>query len=142
MALNYFYEKIDNYEELMVDPPAGSNPKARRRLGPLTETLILLTLPMGVREITESNVGEVWARLDMLQRIQGAFLNRYSEEAEKIEDVWFTAEDVIRHIGLSTNAAELTRNQFLMNVVKSAMDESALRTKRELKEKLKTGAAA
>lgn len=122
MPLTFHYSKIENYERLLRDrhPDEGPGPKVP---GPELETFILLMMPMGVsHEVTAANVGEFWARLDLMQRMQGAYMSEPDPEGGR-RDVYFTADDVIGFIGLTTNVSTRTRANFVKAIVTDHMNE-------------------
>lgn len=116
MALHFYYKDIENHEHLL---DAEGNPILE------FETLILLMMPMGMQEITAENIGEVWARLDAMQRFTGAFMHTSNAETGEREDAFFEAEDMLRFIGLRVNVAEISRTRFLRNHIRAHMDEQA-----------------
>ena len=72
-----------------------------------------------------SNVGEVWARLSIVQALtpKGAFFTKW-EDYQKVP-VPITREDVIRRIGLRSNYSTLTRAKWITTRLKPIMDDSA-----------------
>ena len=114
MTLNLDWSNVKDYKELEKDDDWRK------------EIVLLghLMMPMGVRAITASNVGEVFARIDILQRLQGAFMHRSDGKGGR-EPVLFTPEDIISYIGLRTNVPDISRTEFMRNVVRSHMDEQA-----------------
>lgn len=120
MPLTFDWQDMKDFEQHIVPREHGEGMQPNPQL----ETFILLMMPMGVsHEVTEKNVGEFWARLDLMQRMQGAFMHRAGPAG--MEDVYFTPEDVIAYIGLKTNCSTRTRTDFLKSVVKDHMDEQA-----------------
>lgn len=75
----------------------------------MTQGLIFTTMSVGINEITKDNVGEFFARTQMVERVDGRTCVQDSEG----NPVFTTLADVVRHIGLRTNASPLTRAQFL-----------------------------
>lgn len=94
MSLNWNAEKIEGRENF-TDDEFG-----------VMDGLIWLTMAVGIHEITEKNYKEFHARLDIIQRLHGPYMNQGGK------DYLITEEDVKRCIGLRTNASTLTRNQF------------------------------
>lgn len=94
MSLNWNAEKVENRENF-----------TKEQFG-ILDALIWMTMAVGIHEITEKNYKEFHARLDLIQSLHGAYMNK------KGEDYFVTLEDVKMCIGLRTNAGTLTRNQF------------------------------
>lgn len=95
MALNWNLSKCADHEELMTD--------ATWRI---TDIMIWATMFVGIPEITESNYKEFYARLSLIERLNGTFLNLNGSPR------YITLEEVERRVGLSTNAGTITRAQF------------------------------
>lgn len=94
MALTWDATKVRDYASL-TDSEAA-----------VRTALVFGTLGVGLREITDDNVGEFFARLDILQRLEGPFLTGPDG------GVAITREDVARFVGLRTNASSETRAQW------------------------------
>jgi hypothetical protein len=106
MSLSFHLDKITDYEtRCWTDGDGG------RRMNLVTEVLVFATMSTGINRITEKNADEFYARVDMLQRIYGAFLYR-GDGSDKL----LTPEDVQAHIGLATNASAKTRAVFLRDL--------------------------
>lgn len=75
-----------------------------------------LTLSTGINEITVDNADEFFARVNMLERVNGPQLIR-AQGADgmrpKGSEAFITPEEVYAHIGLYSNASPKTRQQFL-----------------------------
>jgi hypothetical protein len=97
MSLNYELKKIENWEAVCLE---------KGTLTPETETLIFLTMSVGMGDITEENAGEFWTRANIVQKLHGPFISRDGKGH------LFTVEDVVNHIGLHTNVAKETRLQW------------------------------
>lgn len=108
MTLDVRWSEVNDIEEILQDKHG--------RFVEIT-TFAHLMLPMGVQSVTADNAGEVWARLDIMQRIIGSFL--YADGKPYL----YTPDDVISYIGIKTNCHEISRTVFFKNVVKAHMDE-------------------
>lgn len=86
------YKKIENYEE--VDPS-------------LAKAMIFSTLAVGFGEITEKNKKRYFNRLNLLQKVNGPWFDRF-----------VTQQDVDRFVGLKTNVTNETKSQFLSRTFK------------------------
>ena len=79
---------------------------------PLTSSLILSTVNIGIGDWTESNAAEVYGRLKLLEAVYGAFT--YSIKDDRKVDHLITFDDVKRLIGLHTNVGKPeTRASFI-----------------------------
>lgn len=113
MALHWNIGDIENWEEVCqyVDNPEAPEDEQVTKLKPFTNALIWATMGIGMREITEKNYKEFYSRLRYSDALDGN--KTLAWDFEKREQRDYTLEDVKRHIGLSTNASNLTRNQFI-----------------------------
>lgn len=99
MPLTFSFEKIENADEVcFVDAPEGG--KVHR---PVTEALIWKTMSIGIGQITEKNAGEFYARVHLVEQLDGASLMMPNEDGD-IVPTGISADDIRRHIGLETNA--------------------------------------
>jgi hypothetical protein len=111
MSLNWSLVQIKGYETLCWIPEEGKS--RTQRLAPVTETLIFLTMPVGIGQITERNAGEFYARVHAWERVTMA--RRMNRDGET---VFITPEQVFAHVGLSTNASSMTKIGFAKNLFK------------------------
>jgi len=122
MAVNWSCENVRDWQTLHDDPIEWA------------KTEVLLTQgwaygwfdSIGYGSITESNVGDVWVRASVLQALVGAPLSMGAEGTSKREPIYFTKDDFIRRIGLSSNYSTKSHAVF-MKGVKAIMDEQAKR---------------
>jgi len=77
---------------------------------------------LGISDITAENVGEVWARLSILQGM-GVIGMRKGRERIRV-----TENDVIRRIGMSSNYGTLTRAKWITEKLKPIMNAVAEET--------------
>lgn len=104
MSLDFSVAKIEDYANRTTAPHLGYGGKEQWH--PVTNVLVWSSIPCGFYCITTKNVDEVWHRLSMWQAVQGALLHGPDG------DIYLTREDVVMHIGLSTNASSKTRSEF------------------------------
>lgn len=76
------------------------------------EALIWATMAVGINHITLDNARDFYARVSFWEKIAGAY--RFDPNGP----VYLTPEDVLRFVGLRTNASPKTKAQFY----KSAWD--------------------
>lgn len=77
---------------------------------------------LGMNSITEENVGEVWARMSIIQALtfKGAFFFKWDGENQVPFPV--TRKDIVRRIGLKSNYSTLTRAKWITERLKPLMD--------------------
>lgn len=87
MSLDFDLTGIENYETVCwVETEHG------KRMNPLTEGIIFMTMSTGIGEITEKDVVEFWARARVWDTMLGV-----------APDACVTLDQVRAHIGLKTN---------------------------------------
>jgi hypothetical protein len=106
MALHYWFEKIDNYKNVV-----WVGEKDEVRMNPVTETLIFGAISVGLGEITRSNVDEWAARFRIIEKLQGPFLVKAGGKPWHVSD-----DDFIAHIGLQVNVGNETRAQWVRRI--------------------------
>jgi len=113
MALTWNLEAIEDHRDVCwVESDLDEEGNQLYRLNPVTESLIWMTIPVKLGEITEKNAGEFYARLKMIERMNGPMMWHTDDDGHKVDD-YFTAEMVRSHIGLATNVGNETRQKFL-----------------------------
>lgn len=118
MPLRWSIERCDNWEDLITDSEWG-----------VTNALIWTTMIVGLNEITAENVGEFFARTDTAQQATGQLLHKDTATPETTEpSKWvpymITYEDVVRRIGLSSNASRMSKTEFLKHMGKISIKDS------------------
>lgn len=108
MALHYNLNKIENWESLCL--------REDDRIAETTERLIHLSMVLGLGEITAGNVDEWHTRARMLRRVHG-------------DVIPVTYDDLMRHVGLTTNARRMTAHQFHKSVLESLVDQAIIETR-------------
>ncbi len=102
MALNWNIETIKDFKELWIHDPQGhGGTEQPYALDKKTEMLIYATMSVGINEITKKNWKKFYVRLRM------AGLNQSYNLGPK---------DILRHIGLHTNANKMTDAKFRKEV--------------------------
>lgn len=100
MALIWSLKNIENHSELSVSNEEGY------QLCPLTNAVVWGSAYFNLGEITATNIDEWVFRATVLQSIGRGLTSRA-----------LTRQEIIRHIGLTTNAVRRTRNDFLREVM-------------------------
>lgn len=106
MSLNWDVTKVKNHDVVCFD--AGEH--EGRSLRVETHCLIFATIGVGLGRITAANAEEFAARLNILQDLNGALMGNAEGE------VRITREDVLAHVGLSTNVPDESRSAWLKRV--------------------------
>lgn len=83
----------------------------------LREAGIFATMAVGIQHITRENCLDFYKRVTLWEKVSGAY--RFKAVDGKAEPHFFSAEDVVRLIGLRTNASTKTKAQFNKSVVES-----------------------
>ncbi len=107
MSLDFELSGIKNFDQLCWMPGPIEQ---ERRMNPITYTMIWLSMPCGFNTITAKSAELVFYRIHTMERTFGAW-NR-NEEGE----IFITFQDVLNHIGITTNASSLTEVIFNKNV--------------------------
>ena len=108
MSLNFSFRKCAKINgENVYDFPG--NPE---KWHPVADQLALVTMVIGISEITAKNAEKFAQRLSLYQRIAGPLI-RYGDGTK----AYITAENVCQHIGMATNASTLTDAQFAKHMV-------------------------
>jgi len=140
MALTWSVADVQNWDEVChiiatVDWPADGTKKGDKLLNPVTSALIWHSLNTGIGRIKDANAAEVYARIKLVEDLYGPSLRSGDGKPRPI-----TKEDIVQHIGLSTNASftDESRASFLKRHVTRKLDE----TKREFERHVEKVAAA
>jgi hypothetical protein len=107
MALNWNVGKVKDFKTVCYN--------ADGKVNAVTETLIWASMIIGVSDITEKNAEEFFFRITMRERLHGALRRDWS--GENPVDVFVTWDEVKAHIGLGTNATNMTRAKFVKHTV-------------------------
>ena len=107
---SWFFEKDEMDQKTSV----------KKCMNPITDLLISLTMSLDLGEIKEKNIEEWQFRIWITEQLQGSpiLVSRWNAEQGIWEDSQITVSDLRNHIGLSTNVADKTRNQWITKVFK------------------------
>lgn len=108
MALNYDFSKVKDHKKLTDEQFA------------VLDILIWATMAVGFTAITKTNYEEFYKRLHFKERLTGSYLNR--RENDKTVERYITEDEVKRFIGLSTNAGNFSRSEFVRRQQKQYFD--------------------
>lgn len=137
MSLNFQLGGIADWEsvtqiEALDDAPMQGVTKGDMIQNPVTTSLIWSTIAVGLGEISESNAEKFYGRLRCYEKLFGAFM--YRAEGH-VGDPWITPEEVIQHIGLTTNVSDESDTKWRTRILSHFMGEQA-RPFRRASEKL------
>lgn len=124
--ITWSVKRIANSERITTDP---SDPD---RWSPVTDALVLLSVPCGYNMITERNLASVQKRVALLQSAKGPMIRMKGNVS-----IYITDADVAEHVGLITNATPMTDALFLNKLFSSTIqvpgaDKSARQRLEEL----------
>jgi hypothetical protein len=111
MSLNWDLTKITDKETLCWE----KNDDGTDKLNPVTESLIWLTMGIGMGSITEENEFIFYSRIAVYEKLFGNILS-YWKDGKKI-GVPITPVDVHKHIGLTTNVSKETDASFRKRII-------------------------
>lgn len=106
----------------------GPNADKRRELypprgeymNPVTYTLITLTMSIGMGKLTKANAAEFYARATLSDKLYGPLLGNEDGSPRAI-----TPEDVLAHVGLTTNVIDEARGPWLKRILSDQLSDSA-----------------
>lgn len=103
MALNWDITNIKDNESLCCMPLQEGQVEGDQKMNPITDALIWTCMFVGIPELTEKTILEFWGRMCVVY----------------VEDEWsngpqthITFMDLVKHLGLKTNASRRTSAQF------------------------------
>jgi hypothetical protein len=114
MSLDWNVGEVEDFENRCFVEEIRQGEKGRY-LRPKSEALIWLTINVGLPSITEENAEEFAIRARIWERAMGALCRKFEKDENgktEILDDPVEYEDVIRHVGLYTNASRFTQKQF------------------------------
>jgi hypothetical protein len=106
MSLDFELGKIADWKTVCAHPTDA------KKLHPVTDSLIWRCLACDMSGISKGNVDEFFWRVRLLQRLDGANWHFGVDGTP----VYITKQDIIDHIGLTTNVSQKTRTQFLAKI--------------------------
>lgn len=113
MSLNWSIEDVKDWEEIKIcHNPEGSNDDLTREQlveSIITQAIVFRTMAVGIGHITEENADEFYVRSKMWERLNGSTVRLAGE------DYSITLKDILRRVGLRTNASRFTDAQFDKN---------------------------
>ena len=104
MPLWYDLTAVEDREEKY---PHWLDADGRKIMNDVTNTLMLVSMITGIPVITKKNSEEVFTRIRMSEMIHGGYFPDWEGGWRNV-----TLQEVTDHVGLKTNASELTRSKF------------------------------
>jgi hypothetical protein len=101
MALHWNVTKCKNHKALTNEDE-----------WPITNALIWGSMSTGIPEITEENIPEIYARFRVWENIVGAMLYGKDTETGEVTERYIEVADLVKRIGMYTNAARMTRAEW------------------------------
>jgi hypothetical protein len=105
MALDFDVSKIKDHKNLTTDPEDPT------KWSLPTQAMVWLTMAVGIPEVTRDNAADFLARSRMYERMFGPM------RGNEAGPVYLEAQEVVDHIGLSTNAVPMTKPEFRQAVM-------------------------
>jgi hypothetical protein len=115
MPLNYDLNKIKRFKSLYEQSVETTGVRLKK----IPETIILSTMSVGMRSITEDNYVKFFNRLRILETVHGPFLYKRTKRGATARLI--ELDDVKRMIGLDTNASEISRSKFIARIEKDLL---------------------
>ncbi len=115
MPLNYDLNKIKRFKSLYEKSVETTGVRLKK----IPEIIILSTMSVGMRSITEDNYVKFFNRLRILETVHGPFLFKHTKKGPV--PILIEIEDVRRMIGLDTNASEISRAKFISRIGKDLL---------------------
>lgn len=115
MALTWSLENCFDWKELKSDSNWAK-----------TESLLWLMMAIGIKEITKENYGEVFARVAVLESIDGAYLT--SHNGNGMAPVYYEPVDIYRRIGLATNVSDESFAKWSKRIMSVKMNNKHMNT--------------
>ena len=88
-------------------------------MNPITNIIIFGTIITGIRDLTEKTVKEFFTRLKMSELASGEGYLRNGDGPRGI-----TYQEVLDHVGLHTNASDITKAKFNNNMSRNLRDKA------------------
>ena len=115
MPLTYDLTNVKDRKERY---PMTTYPNGEEGMNEITNMLIFVSMITGIPEITKANAKEEFTRIRMSETIHGGcFSNGYGENRN------VTLREVTDHIGLKTNAGDISKAKFNGHMAKQMREK-------------------
>jgi len=122
MSLNWTVKEINDWENVCWIEHEGKD-----YLNGITESLIFGTIGIGFGSITEENCIDFYNRSIIVADVYGMPINEFPEDSNEIIRRNFTLNEIRQHIGLWTNAENLSDKEFM-----ERMNKAQIRKQKDL----------
>lgn len=122
MSLDFSVERMANYKVLTTLEYDCDSMGHVSRWHPITDALVWSTMYIGINHITEENWEEFYQRLHLWEKTFETRLSYNSQPAGHKR--YITRLEVFMHIGLYTNATQLSESKFLKNMFENFKREN------------------
>jgi hypothetical protein len=120
MALTYDLTKVEDWETKYPNVVTKNyKGKDEYAMNPVTNIIIFGTIITGIRDLTEKTANEYFTRLKMSELASGDGYLRNGDGPRGI-----TYQEVLDHIGLHTNASDITKAKFNSNISRQLRDKA------------------
>lgn len=102
-----------NADEILRRYPSVKHEDGTESQNPVTYTIVVSTMAIGIGKLTKAKAAEFYARLSVLDRLHGPFVRDGEGKPRPI-----TPEDILAHVGLETNVfPEETRAKWTKRIL-------------------------
>jgi hypothetical protein len=115
MSLDWEIGDIEDYENVCWNENEQTGEK---NMSAITHSLIFSTIGIGINKITSENIYDFYNRSILIANVYGMPLNEFPEDGDIIRRN-YTFEEIEQHIGLWTNASNISDKDFMKNMVKA-----------------------
>lgn len=133
MSLDFRLNNIKDFQTVCWEWRTPGVEKDGKKLNPLTEGLIWSTMAIGLGEITEKNIDEWMARLAITDKLFGTMSVKW--DGEKKIEMPYTREELVMHIGLTTNVTNEKRPSWLKRTTTRFMEETDYKLQRAARQR-------
>jgi len=106
MSLDWTIATVDDWKQLADDDWEAA----------VTQTLVFISIPVGICRITDANWREFWRRVSVIEEVEGgALVSKWEVDGDGENQrvpYFIRPEDVRRRIGLSTNVSKISKSAF------------------------------
>lgn len=99
-------------------------------MNPVTRAIVFGTMSVAIGDLNENTAAEFYARLSLLDKLDGPYVRRFDEDAQEWVPQPITPEQVRDHIGLTANVAYKPADEWAKGLVEGRL-KSARHTFRE-----------
>ena len=109
MALSWDITQCKNMDSLTVEETGE---------WAVTNALIWLTMAVDMGKISDTNIGEFYARTKVWEAVTGAMITKHNKDTDTLEDYFLTFADIHKRIGLVTNVSNVTTTNWFKRITR------------------------